>query len=92
MSPLCAGASAVGKPVAVGTTIEDAIGTLTHDPQLDQLTVVGEGNQPLGTVNLRQLACALTVPTQKHDGVQDPTQGRSSTAHAQNGRGAIALG
>ena len=62
MSPLHSGFSAVGEPIAVGTTIEDAISILTHDATIDQLTVVGEGNQPLGTVNLRQLACALTTP------------------------------
>ena len=90
MSP-CTGGSAVGRSVAVGTTIEDAIGTLTNDPQLEQLTVVGEGNQPLGTVNLRQLACALTVQTQHADALGEPHSQRTSAGQAQNGRGAIAL-
>jgi glycine betaine/proline transport system ATP-binding protein len=91
MSPLAKGALSSGRHVEVGTTIEEAIGTLTHDPQLDQLTVVGKGDEPLGTVNLRQLACALTVPTQQSAAPQDSTQKRSSGPHAQDGRGAIAF-
>ncbi|MDN8035894.1 quaternary amine ABC transporter ATP-binding protein [Burkholderia vietnamiensis] len=59
MSPLRSGVAAVGKPVAVGTTIEDAISMLTRSPDVDHLTVMDAGNQALGTVNLRQLACAL---------------------------------
>jgi glycine betaine/proline transport system ATP-binding protein len=64
MAPLHSGV-VVGKHVAAGTTIEDAISMLTRDPELDDLTVVGAGNQPLGTVCLRQLACALTTPSEK---------------------------
>ena len=90
MSP-CTGASAAGRNVAVGTTIEDAIGMLTNDPQLEQLTVVGEGNQPVGTVNLRQLACALTTPTHEPDALGDSTRKQSSAGQVQSGRGAIAL-
>ncbi|WP_084688102.1 quaternary amine ABC transporter ATP-binding protein [Paraburkholderia oxyphila] len=61
MSPLRPGIAAVGRSIAAGTTIEDAISVLTHDPEIDHLDVVGEGNLPLGTVSLRQLACALTT-------------------------------
>lgn len=90
MSPLCAGPCMLGTPVAAGTTIEDAIGTLTHDPQLDQLTVVGESNQPLGTVNLRQLACALSGP-QETEVTRRRSGSRSVVTPAESGGGAIAI-
>ncbi|WP_175779470.1 quaternary amine ABC transporter ATP-binding protein [Burkholderia anthina] len=62
MAPLHAGVSAVGAHVATGTTLESALSMLTRDPDIDRLTVIGEGSQPLGTVDLRQLACALATP------------------------------
>jgi glycine betaine/proline transport system ATP-binding protein len=62
MTPLRPGVAAAGNGVAADTTIEDAIATLTRDASIDHLVVVGENNQPLGTVNLRQLATALITP------------------------------
>ena len=63
MSPSRVGDQAVGPLVAAGTTVEDAISLLTRDPENEDLTVVGAEGQPLGTVTLRQLACALTTPS-----------------------------
>jgi glycine betaine/proline transport system ATP-binding protein len=83
MSPLTTNAPSAGKRIAAGATIEEAIGTLTHDPQLDQLTVIGDGNQPIGTVNLRQLACALTVPTQEHAVPGDASRASTSMGQTQ---------
>ncbi|MEM5313632.1 glycine betaine/L-proline ABC transporter ATP-binding protein [Paraburkholderia sp. JHI869] len=77
MSPLRSGVTVVGEQVAVGTTIDDAISILTHDARLDQLTVVGAGNQALGTVNLRQLACALTTPDEAPDMGHVPANARA---------------
>lgn len=67
MSPPRSGVAAAGKHVAAGTTIEDAISMLTRNPEVDQLTVVGSGDQLLGTVNLRQLASALVTPGEESD-------------------------
>ncbi|SIT38410.1 putative Quaternary-amine-transporting ATPase [Paraburkholderia ribeironis] len=49
---------------------EEAISMLTRNPEIDQLTVVGAGNQPLGTVSLRQLACALITTEEGCDMVR----------------------
>ncbi|WP_338639676.1 glycine betaine/L-proline ABC transporter ATP-binding protein [Burkholderia pyrrocinia] len=62
MAPLRTNVSAIGASVAAGTTLESALSMLARDPDVDRLTVVGEGNQPLGTVDLRLLACALARP------------------------------
>lgn len=47
--------------IAAGTTIEDAIRAMARDPDTDH-AVVGPSGQPLGLVNLRQLAGALATP------------------------------
>jgi glycine betaine/proline transport system ATP-binding protein len=62
MSPLQAGAAASSIQVAADTTIEDAISVITSNATMDHLVVVGANKQPLGTVNLRQLATALITP------------------------------
>jgi glycine betaine/proline transport system ATP-binding protein len=63
MSPLRPGVvAAAGNAVAAQTTIEEAIAMLTRDASIDHLVVVNADNQPLGAVNLRQLATALITP------------------------------
>lgn len=78
MSPWRTGIAAVGQHVAAGTTVEDAISMLTRAPEVEDLIVVGPESQPIGTVNLRQLACALTTtPGNQCDGVRMPTDERT---------------
>jgi glycine betaine/proline transport system ATP-binding protein len=79
MSALRGGVASVGSHVAAGTTIEDALSMLTHNPAIEQLTVVGAENQPLGTVNLRQLACALITSEDGCDAVRMPGEERIRT-------------
>jgi glycine betaine/proline transport system ATP-binding protein len=79
MSPSRGGVASVGNHVAAGTTIEEAISILTHNPAIDQLTVVSSANQPLGTVNLRQLACALITSEEGCDAVRVPAGERVRT-------------
>ncbi|SAK72988.1 ABC proline/glycine betaine transporter, ATPase subunit [Caballeronia pedi] len=74
MSPILRSVDTVGKQIAVDTTIEDAISILTRSPDADHLVVVSEANQPLGTVNLRQLASALVTPSEDVDGFTDPAE------------------
>jgi glycine betaine/proline transport system ATP-binding protein len=68
------GVASVGNHVAAGTTIEEAISLLTHNAAIEQLTVVGAENQPLGTVNLRQLACALITSEERCESVRMPVE------------------
>ncbi|MBW7920884.1 MAG: glycine betaine/L-proline ABC transporter ATP-binding protein [Rubellimicrobium sp.] len=59
MTPL-AGDGAPGSPqVPVGTTVDEAIGTLVAGTG-DSLTITGTDGVPVGAVTLRQLAAALT--------------------------------
>ncbi|SEJ76183.1 quaternary amine ABC transporter ATP-binding protein [Paraburkholderia diazotrophica] len=74
MSPSRLGVASAGNQVAAGTTIEEAISMLTHNPAIEQLTVVGSENQPLGTVNLRQLACALITSEEGCDASRMPAE------------------
>jgi glycine betaine/proline transport system ATP-binding protein len=67
MSPLRPGTAPVGRHVAADTTIEDGISILARSSDVEQLVVLGANNQPLGTVNLRQLAIALINPGDEHD-------------------------
>ena len=67
MSPLRSGVAAAGRHIAADTTIEDALSIMTREPGIDHLTVVGENNHPLGTVDLRQLAGALITPEDECD-------------------------
>jgi glycine betaine/proline transport system ATP-binding protein len=76
MSPMRLGVASVGNHVAAGTTIEEAISLLTHNAAIEQLTVVGAENQPLGTVNLRQLACALITSEERCESVRMPAEDR----------------
>ncbi|WP_321945306.1 betaine/proline/choline family ABC transporter ATP-binding protein [Paraburkholderia sp. J10-1] len=69
MSPVRSGANTVGRQISVDTTIEDAICLLTRVTEDDHLVVVGDGNRPLGTVNLRQLASALVTPGDQRQNV-----------------------
>ncbi|WP_396333315.1 glycine betaine/L-proline ABC transporter ATP-binding protein [Burkholderia anthina] len=82
MAPLHATVPAAGMRVAAGTTLEGALSMLTRDPDVDRLTVVGDGNQPLGTVDLRQLACALATPEDAHDVPRMPHAQPSAHARA----------
>ncbi|SAK83205.1 ABC proline/glycine betaine transporter, ATPase subunit [Caballeronia hypogeia] len=88
MSPLRAGVAAAGRHVAADTTIEDAISVLTRDSGNDHLIVVGEGSRPLGTVSLRQLACALITPDEAADAARVPVDDRAAVyAPAEASRG-----
>ncbi len=65
MSPLRSGVAVLGRHVAADTTVEDAISILTREPDNEHLIVVDGSNHPQGTVNLRQLACALITPDEE---------------------------
>lgn len=83
MSPFRSGTDSSARRIAVDTTIEDAISLLTRSNDPDHLIVVGEANQPLGTVNLRQLAAALVTPSDKaedDDGFAEGFIGTERTA------------
>ncbi|WFU12081.1 glycine betaine/L-proline ABC transporter ATP-binding protein (plasmid) [Rhizobium sp. CB3090] len=58
MSPAQAGVQHPGKTISARTTIEDAVRTLVSGPDED-IVVVGDKGEPIGTVNLRQLTRAL---------------------------------
>lgn len=60
MSPLHTGYEVSGATLTVGTTIEEAIKAIAHHPDSD-VAVVSKTGQPLGLVNLRQLAGALVT-------------------------------
>ncbi|MEM5343175.1 quaternary amine ABC transporter ATP-binding protein [Paraburkholderia azotifigens] len=79
MTPLRGGVAPAANHVAAGTTIEEAISMLTLNPAIEQLTVVGAGNRPLGSVNLRQLACALITSGEGSDAIRMPTLERVRT-------------
>ena len=79
MTPLRAGVASAGNHVVAGTTIEEAISMLTHNPAIEQLTVVGAEKQPLGSVSLRQLACALITSEERCDAIRVPAEARIRT-------------
>ncbi|HLZ64976.1 MAG TPA: glycine betaine/L-proline ABC transporter ATP-binding protein [Aliidongia sp.] len=60
MSPVEPGYRPGGACVACGTTLEDAIRVAAYEPVTD-LAVVGPAGEPVGTVNLRQLAGAVVT-------------------------------
>lgn len=60
MSPLTSGYVVNGATLTAGTTIEEAIREIAHHPDSD-VAVVSQTGQPLGLVNLRQLAGALVT-------------------------------
>ena len=60
MSPVQPGYRLNGASVASGSTIEDAIRVAAYEPVTD-VAVVSPSGEPLGTVNLRQLASAVVT-------------------------------
>ena len=72
--------------IAAGTTVEDAIRVMVHQPD-SEVVVVGPTGQPLGLISMRELADALTSPNgSPTENAAPPTNTTPESARGQRSR------